>query len=78
MRRWRQSLGGGRLATASSASDSTSTQYCRRSALYKLLCMYVCKLIGHKQEAPALVDGLTADSVNQHYTRISTDRHRLP
>ena len=21
---------------------STSTQYCRRSALYKLLCMYVC------------------------------------
>ena len=25
-----------------SASDSTCTQYCRRSALYKLLCMYVC------------------------------------
>jgi len=24
------------------ASDSTSTQYCRRSALYKLLCMYMC------------------------------------
>ena len=23
-------------------SDSTCTQYCRRSALYKLLCMYVC------------------------------------
>jgi len=27
-------------------SDSTSTQYCRRSALYKLLCMYVC--ISHR------------------------------
>jgi len=26
---------------ALSASDSTCTQYCRRSALYKLLCMYV-------------------------------------
>ena len=25
--------------------DSTSTQYCRRSALYKLLCMYVCTQI---------------------------------
>ena len=27
------------------ASDSTSTQYCRRSALYKLLCMYVCMYV---------------------------------
>jgi len=33
----------------------------------------VRKLNVHKQEAP-VVDGPTADSFNQHYTRISTDR----
>jgi len=27
------------------ASDSTCTQYCRRSALYELLCMYVCMYV---------------------------------
>ena len=36
----------------------------------------VRKLTGHKQEA-SVADGLTADSFNQHYTRISTDTDRL-
>jgi len=34
-----------------SASDSTCTQYCRPSALYKLLCMYVCKSSGREFHA---------------------------
>jgi len=33
------------LYSLNSASDSTCTQYCRRSALYKLLCMYVCMYV---------------------------------
>jgi len=34
-----------------SASDSTSTQYCRRSALYKLLCMMMVELARISRES---------------------------
>jgi len=38
-----------------SASDSTCTQYCRRSALYKLLCMYVPIVTAHPSTASVML-----------------------